>query len=45
MFSVISPISSLYVRRGGETGEIFRVPLLLVYLVRSLCERWQFTDR
>ena len=45
MFSVISPVSSLYVRRGGETGEIFRVPLLLVCLVRSLCERWRFTDR
>ena len=23
MFSVIFPVSSLYVRRGGETGEIF----------------------
>ena len=27
MFSV------LYARRGGETGEIFRVPLLLVFLL------------
>ena len=23
MFSVISPVSSLYARRGGEAGEIF----------------------
>ena len=44
MFSVIFPVSSLYVRRGGETGEFFRVLLLLVRLVRSLCERWRFTD-
>ena len=35
MFSVISPVSSLYVRRGGETGEIFRVLLLLVSSLAS----------
>ena len=32
MFSVVSSVSSLHARRGGETGEIFRGSLLLVFL-------------
>ena len=42
MFSVISPVSSLYVRRGGETGEIFSsaapvsfLPGLLIFGLRG----------